>query len=221
MLFSLFVKFVFIAKHSFRVANGPSDTVCQAKLATATGVKSLLCLTPRLPTHLHPPPDDVPCIDHLPNPPPSIPYSTAVMDFLAQPPPAPRASPDAMPATNEKDARNESVHGSADRQSWQGSDGDSVSDDSEDERGRGRGRGAEHGDGAGGSFVAGKGADAVDPSSAGEAVAVAALATDYGQWLKRLAVKLRRATPAGQRHVRLRVIGPAVTGEQVRDCTRV
>ena len=129
-----------------------------------------------------------------------------------------------MPASNEKGPRNESTHDSADLQSWEGSDGDdSVSDDSEDERGReqGRRRGRGHrDDGRGGSFALGRAADAVDPSAAGEAVAVAALATDYGQWLKRLAVKLRRATPAGQRLVRLRSIGPAVTGEQVGESSK-
>ncbi|CAN0236426.1 unnamed protein product, partial [Laminaria digitata] len=146
--------------------------------------------------------------------------STAVMDFLAQPPPAAaRVSPDAMLDASENSARNESAHGSADRQSWDGSDGDdSAGGGAGEGRGRegGGGGGGGHGEGGGGggrSFAtAGK---AADDSSAGEAVAVAALATDYGRWLKRLAVKLRRATPPGQRLVRLRSVGPAVTGEQV------
>ncbi|CAM9634960.1 unnamed protein product, partial [Choristocarpus tenellus] len=48
-----------------------------------------------------------------------------------------------------------------------------------------------------------------------EAVAAAALATDYTAWLTRLAVRLRRAVPAGECFVRLRCIDRAITGEQV------
>lgn len=122
------------------------------------------------------------------------------MDYLAQPPPAAPPS-DAAP------------HGDG------GSDtsdaGYITSDDVlEEERG-----GAQHG-GSGSSQKQrsfSRPEDGGDGGpSAGQAVAVAALATDYGAWLKRLAVRLRRATPAGERFVRLRCIGPAVTGDQVR-----
>ena len=137
--------------------------------------------------------------------------STAVMDYLAQPPPpAPLPPSDAAP------------HGDG------GSDtsdaGYITSDDIlEEDRGGGGGGAQQGADGHGhdGTAAAGNrrsfsGAkDADGGPSAGQAVAVAALATDYGAWLKRLAVRLRRATPAGERFVRLRCIGPAVTGEQV------
>lgn len=134
------------------------------------------------------------------------------MDYLAQPPPA-ALPPDAAP------------HGDG------GSDtsdaGYITSDDIlEEERGAQQGAGGHgHGHGYDGATAAGAsgshrsfsgaGKDADGGPSAGQAVAVAALATDYGAWLKRLAVRLRRATPAGERFVRLRCIGPAVTGEQV------
>lgn len=133
------------------------------------------------------------------------------MDYLAQPPPA-SLLPDAVP------------HGDG------GSDtsdaGYITSDDIlEEDRGAQQEAGG-HGHGHDGATASGgasgnhrpfSGAkDADGGPSAGQAVAVAALATDYGAWLKRLAVRLRRATPAGERFVRLRCIGPAVTGEQVR-----
>ncbi len=137
------------------------------------------------------------------------------MDYLAQPPPAAPPS-DAVP------------HGDG------GSDtsdaGYITSDDVlEEERGGaphgagGHGRDAGGGSGGGGGGSSQKQRsfsraedDGDGGPSAGQAVAVAALATDYGAWLKRLAVRLRRATPAGERFVRLRCIGPAVTGDQVR-----
>eukprot|EP00752_Nemacystus_decipiens_P011084 g9848.t1 len=137
--------------------------------------------------------------------------STAVMDYLAQPPPPAALPPaDAVP------------HGDG------GSDtsdaGYITSDDILDEDRGGAQQGAS-GHGHDGATAAGgppknhrsfSGAEDADGgASAGQAVAVAALATDYGAWLKRLAVRLRRATPAGERFVRLRCIGPAVTGEQV------
>lgn len=102
-----------------------------------------------------------------------------------------------------------------DEQSWDGSNDGSPSDESADER-RTHNR---DGSGSGGSrrpFGGSKAGPITDSSSLGHAMAGAALATDYGAWLKRLAVKLRRATPAGERFVRLRRIGPAVTGEEVR-----
>lgn len=129
------------------------------------------------------------------------------MDFLAQPPHAAAGKPEATLA-----ACDSANGGDGDRASWDGSDGGSLTDESEDEQAPGAGRGGR----SKRSFVAGKAGTGADPSPAGEAVAVAALATDYGAWLKRLAVRLRRSTPAGECFVRLRCIGPAVTGEQAR-----
>lgn len=158
-------------------------------------------------------------------------FSTAVVDFLAQPPPE---APAPTEATTESFAN-------ADAENWQGSDDSSCEDYSEDELvappragggfptttaaapSRYSRSGQRHfaagnndvGPGGGGSFAP----KDDDPKAAGEAVAGAALAADYGAWLKRLAVRLRRATPAGDRFVRLRRIGPTVTGEQVREST--
>lgn len=138
-------------------------------------------------------------------------HSTAVMDFLARPPPAaPAASLSDAVLASAKDTQSDALYPDAYRQSW-GSDG--GSDDSEDDRvppPRVKG----YAGGSRRSFASGE----TGVSAAGEAVAVAALASDYGAWLKRLAVRLRRATPAGGRFVRLRRIGPAVTGEQVSEC---
>lgn len=136
------------------------------------------------------------------------------MDFLAQPP------HEAQPLSSEgnKGSSDDATHGNEDRQSWDGSDARSATDESDDEGAPGAG----YSDASRRTFVTGKVGTGVNanPSAAGEAMAVAALATDYGTWLKRLAVKLRRSTPAGERFVRLRRIGPAVTGEQVRDCAQ-
>lgn len=134
-------------------------------------------------------------------------FSTAVMEYLAQPPPAALPS-DAGPH----------VDGGSDT-----SDAGYITSDDilEEERGAQQGASGHGYDGTAAAGSSGNhrsfsGAKDVDGGpSAGQAVAVAALATDYGAWLKRLAVRLRRATPAGERFVRLRCIGPAVTGEQV------
>lgn len=129
------------------------------------------------------------------------------MDYLAQPP----------PAASSLDA---SLHGRDVGSDTGSEDGYLTSQDLDEERAAQQGtRGHNRGGGSVGSarqrrpFSAGK--DIGAGPSAGQAVAVAALATDYGAWLKRLAVRLRRATPAGERFVRLRSVGPAVTGEQV------
>lgn len=147
-----------------------------------------------------------------PSPPPpfglsSSEKSTAVMDYLAKPP----------PAASSLDA---SLHGGDVGSDNSSNDAYLISQDLDEERAAQQGAsGHDRDDGSVGSarqrrpFSAGK--DAGAGPSAGQAVAVAALATDYGAWLKRLAVRLRRATPAGERFVRLRSIGPAVTGEQV------
>lgn len=152
------------------------------------------------------------------------------MDFLAQPPPEAHAPTEATTVSS----------ANVDAENWQGSDDSSCEDYSEDElvapprasggfstittgakRSRYSRSGRRHfaagnndgSAGGGGSFAP----EDDDPKAAGEAVAGAALAADYGAWLKRLAVRLRRATPAGDRFVRLRRIGPTVTGEQVRE----
>lgn len=134
--------------------------------------------------------------------------STAVMDYLAQPAPA------SLPA----DDVSANGGGGVDAGSDHGSDGYFTSDDlllNEDDE-----RGSRHTAASSSSyhrrpFSSGKADGGSGPSAAGQAVAGAALASDYGTWLKRLAVRLRRATPAGERFVRLRCISPAVTGEQV------
>ncbi|CBN77240.1 hypothetical protein Esi_0038_0149 [Ectocarpus siliculosus] len=134
--------------------------------------------------------------------------STAVMDYLAQPAPA------SLPA----DDLSANGGGGAEAGSDHGSDGYFTSDDllvnDDDERG------SRHTTASTSShhrrpFSSGKADGGSGPSAAGQAVAGAALASDYGTWLKRLAVRLRRATPAGEQFVRLRCISPAVTGEQV------
>lgn len=135
------------------------------------------------------------------------------MDYLAQPP---SAAPPAVEDFSEDGRRDYSVQGNGG--SDNGSDsGYSTADDllEEETRSRqgmeGQQRNAERRRQPFASDVAGGGG----PSAAGEAVAGAALASDYGSWLKRLAVRLRRSTPAGERFVRLRCISPAVTGAQV------
>lgn len=133
------------------------------------------------------------------------------MDFLARP----SLEAQALSPEGNKGSNDDATCGNEDRQSWDSSDAGSVTDESGDE---GPPR-AGYGGASRRSLSAGKVGTGVsaDPSAAGEALAVAALATDYGAWLKRLAVKLRRSTPAGENFVRLRRIGPAVTGEQVRE----
>lgn len=133
------------------------------------------------------------------------------MDFLAPPPKVSLEMSEAV-LPGEEDG----VDGveREDEISWGGSDG--GSNDSSDERPP-RSRGLSN-DGRGASlnpFASGTG----EPSPAGEAVAGAALASDYGAWLKRLAVRLRRGAPAGDRFVRLRRISPVVTGDEV-GCNR-
>lgn len=139
--------------------------------------------------------------------------STAVMDYLAQPAPA------SLPAD---DLSANGNGGGADTGSDHGSDGYFTSDDlllnDDDDRGSRHTTASSSSHHRRRPFSSGKadgGGGGSGPSAAGQAVAGAALASDYGTWLKRLAVRLRRATPAGERFVRLRCIGPAVTGEQV------
>lgn len=127
------------------------------------------------------------------------------MDFVAQPPQEAPVSTEAMTIT--RDSNDSSVHGNMDGHSWDGSQL-SGTDDSDDEIVPD----ARYGESQR-PFI--DTANAAGPSAAGEAVAVAALTADYGAWLKRLAVRLRRAIPAGERFVRLRRIAPAVTGEEV------
>lgn len=134
-------------------------------------------------------------------------FSTAVIEFLAQPTQKRAVSPELEQAGRDGDdgsSRNED-------RGWDGDESD-YSDESDE---------FDHkptsGSGSGGSrsFFTGK-AGAGRSTNPGEAVAVAALASDYGTWLRRLAVRLRRATPPGDRFVRLRRISPAITGEEVR-----
>lgn len=129
------------------------------------------------------------------------------MDFLAPPPKVSFEMSEAV-LPGEEDGvdgveRDEEM-------SWDGSDG--GSNDSSDERPPQSRRLSKDSRSASlNPFASGTG----EPSPAGEAVAGAALASDYGAWLKRLAVRLRRGAPAGDRFVRLRCISPVVTGDEV------
>lgn len=147
----------------------------------------------------------------------SLRFSTAVMDFLAQPVHEPSTPPKHILGVKYPDNSSADV----DVRSWDGSDASACDDSDDDFIARRAGADSRRaysshrrllaaGSGGGKAKVA-----VNDPKAAGEAVAGAALAAEYGLWLKRLAVRLRRSTPAGERFVRLRRIGPAVTGEQV------
>lgn len=145
------------------------------------------------------------------------------MEFLAQPTQESSAPTDLTLGAEGVNDESSNV----DSRSWDGSNG-SASDDSDDDglvapgtrSGAGTGTRPGYGDFQR-PFTPNTGSSnrktgvGDDPKAAGEAVAGAALAADYGVWLKRLAVRLRRSTPAGGRFVRLRRIGPSVTGEQV------
>lgn len=134
------------------------------------------------------------------------PSSTTVMEFLAQPSPDAPSSAGAAQGANDPEthaAREEADEGSSDGSA--GSEGDGCKDEAASKGGRGGRPQRLFGDKAG----------ATSDASTGEAVAVAALASEYGSWLKRLAVRLRRAVPAGSHSVRLRRVSPAVTGDQV------
>lgn len=137
------------------------------------------------------------------------------MDYLAQPPPAARPADD---FSEDSRLRDYSVQGNGGSENGSDSGYSTADDLLEEETGSRQGMEGRKNpsrkpfapDAAAASGGGGGG-----PSAAGEAVAVAALASDYGSWLKRLAVRLRRSTPAGERFVRLRCISPAVTGAQV------
>ncbi|CAM9483306.1 unnamed protein product [Scytosiphon promiscuus] len=137
--------------------------------------------------------------------------STAVMDYLAQPPPA------APPAEgfSEDGLRDYSVQGNGGSENGSDSGYSTADDLLEEETGSRQGTEAQRKNASRRRKTFAPDAAGGGPSAAGEAVAVAALASDYGSWLKRLAVRLRRSTPAGERFVRLRCISPAVTGAQV------
>lgn len=134
------------------------------------------------------------------------------MDFLAPPPKVSLEMSEAV-LPGEEDG----VDGveREDEISWDGSDG--GSNESSDERpSRSRRPSKDDRSASLNPFASGTG----EPSPAGEVVAGAALASDYGAWLKRLAVRMRRGAPAGDRFVRLRCISPVVTGDEV-GCFRV